>query len=80
MSNEKIRQVFLEKFNHIVETGNIIHAEAKSDRYQQMLRHYIKIAKQVGIDNAIRGIESLEVAISNFIKTGYINKDSDVSN
>lgn len=73
---EEVRSFFIENFNKLVETGDVSTTEARSERYQIMLSHYLDVAEQnlCGCfekpEDIIKEIKKAENVIKDFILTG----------
>lgn len=72
----EIRDYFIKTFNHLVETGDVAKTEARSERYEMMLSHYLDVAEdsECGCfdspEDLIAEIKKSEVVIKDFILTG----------
>jgi hypothetical protein len=73
---ELIREFFIQKFNHLVETDDIVKTEARNKRYQMMLSHYMDIAKKNECkcfnspEDLLKEIAKSEALIRDFILNG----------
>lgn len=73
-----VRDFFIQTFNSLVDTGDVITTEARNERYQLMLSHYMEVAEQniCGCfkkpEDIINEIKKSEVVIKNFIVTGSL--------
>ncbi len=73
---EEIREYFIKTFNSFVENDDVAKAEARNERYQIMLSHYLDVAEQnlCGCfekpEDIINEIKKSETVIKDFILTG----------
>jgi hypothetical protein len=75
---ELVREFFIEKFNHLVETDDILKTEARSNRYEMMLNHYLNLIEKNECkcfntpEDIIKEIAKSESVIRDFILNGII--------
>jgi hypothetical protein len=71
-----VRDFFIQTFNQLVDTGDVATTEARSERYQSMLSHYMDVVDENSCgcfnkpEDVINEIKKLEVEIKEFIVNG----------
>jgi len=68
---ELVREFFIEKFNHLVETDDILKTEARSERYEMMLNHYLDLIEK----NECKCFNSPKDIIKEIVKSENVIKD-----